>query len=492
MKIQNKLFLILFGFSLLLVTILVFLMQWSIGKGMVDYVNTKEIQALKPVVVKLAAQYKRENSWQGLLGEHDKFRRLISAQLFSSEFPSLRQSPPPERRPFREPKPQNATQTQPPPPDRQDFKGRMPPPNNEGQAHHALLDADGNIVAGIYLNHLKYSKTAIMVNNTVVGFLAVSKRNHLTQGYELDFIEQQHEYLWIIALITMTLVALLTLPLARHVVEPIKLIIHGMHRLTLGDYQQPIDLKRQDELGQLSRDYNELAQTLNANDTARKRWLANISHELRTPVAILRGELEAMLDQVRPITRNNIASANDEVKHLQRLIDDLNLLTSADIGGMHFRKQHEELTGLIQCELEKYRSYLADAGIALNFVHSEQEIIIYGDKTRLCQLFENIINNCVKYSSASQLNISLNLENFNDASTAIIKFEDNGNGVDDIHLMHLFEHLYRVEDSRNRKTGGSGLGLSICRHIVQGHQGEIIAEQSSLGGLAIIIKLPIE
>lgn len=493
MKIQNKLFLILFGFSLLLVTILVFLMQWSIGKGMVDYVNTKEIEALKPVVAKLVKQYKKENSWQAMLGEHEKFRRLISAQLFSSEFPSKRQNPPPERRPFREPQPNNTKQAQPPPPDREGFdRKRMPPPSDEGQAHHALLDADENIVVGKYLENLKYSKTAIMVDNTVVGFLAVSKRNHLTQGYELDFIEQQYEYLWIIALIAMTLVALFTLPLARHVVEPIKLITRGMHRLTQGDYQKPINLKRQDELGELSKDYNELAFTLAANDAARKRWLANISHELRTPVAILRGELEAMLDEVRPITRGNIASANDEVKHLQRLINDLSLLTSADIGGMHFRKQHEELTTLIQCELEKYRSYLADAGIALNFDHSGQEIIIYGDKTRLCQLFENIINNCVKYSSASRLNISLNLENINDASTAIIKFEDNGNGVDDIHLIHLFEHLYRVEDSRNRKTGGSGLGLSICRHIVQGHQGEIIAEQSSLGGLAIIIKLPIE
>lgn len=492
MKIQNKLFLILFGFSLLLVTILVFLMQWSIGKGMVDYVNTKEIEALKPVVVKLAAQYKKEDSWQGMLGEHEKFRRLISAQLFSSEFPSKRQGPPPEHRPFRGPEPKLMSSPQSPASERQDFDIRMPPPNVEGQAHHALLDADETIVVGKYLKNLTYSKTAIIVDNAVVGFLAVSKRNHLTQGYELDFIQQQHQYLWIIALISMSLVALLTLPLARHVVEPIKLITRGMHKLTQGDYLQTIDLKRQDELGELSRDYNELAKTLAANDTARKRWLANISHELRTPVAILRGELEAMLDEVRPLTKNNVSSANDEVKHLQRLIDDLNLLTSADIGGMRYRKQPEELIGLIQSELEKYRSYLADAGIKLQFDNNEQEIAIYADKTRLCQLFENIIHNCVKYSSASLLNISVHLEHINIRPMVEIKFEDNGSGVNNEHLAHLFEHLYRVENSRNRKTGGSGLGLSICRHIVLAHQGEITAEHSTLGGLAIIITLPLE
>lgn len=492
MKIQNKLFLILFGFSLLLVTIMVFLMQWSIGKGMVDYVNTKEIEALKPVVEKLASQYKEQKSWESLLGQHGKFRRLIAAQLLSSEFPSQHQAPPPEHRPFRGPQPNNKLQNKNSPPNRQAYERRMPPPSNDGQAHHALLDANENIVVGKYLKNLKYSKTAIMVNGAVVGFLAVSKRNHLTQGYELDFIEQQYEYLWIIAIISMSLVVLITLPLARHVVEPIKLIAHGMHWLAQGNYQQPINLKRRDELGELSRDYNELAFTLAANDAARKRWLANISHELRTPVAILRGELEAMLDEVRPITRNNIASANDEVKHLQRLINDLSLLTSADIGGMHFRKQHEELTSLVESELEKYRSYLADAGIKLSFTCTEQDVAIYGDKTRLCQLFENIINNCVKYSSASQLSISISVEDNLDVPTAIIKFEDNGTGVDEVHLMHLFEHLYRVDNSRNRKTGGSGLGLSICRHIVQGHQGDIYAEKSLLGGLAIIIKLPIE
>lgn len=493
MKIQNKLFLILFGFSLLLVTILVFLMQWSIGKGMIDYVNTKEVEALKPVVVALAKEYEIDNSWQSFAGQHNKFHRIISAQLIASNFSSKQNNRHPEQRPFRRPPPLRKSMEENNQPLRDGrLERRAPPPSQENAADYALLDSDKNIVAGRYIDGMEYSKTKIVIKEVTVGYFAVSKRNQLTHGYEVDFIEQQQYYLWIIALSAMVLVALVTLPLARHVVEPIKLIARGMHKLTQGDYQQSIDLKRQDELGELSRDYNELALTLAANETARKRWLANISHELRTPVAILRGELEAMLDEVRPITRNNIASANDEVKHLQRLIDDLNLLTSADIGGMRYRKRHEELIDLMQSELEKYRSYLADAGIELSFESNEQAIAIYGDKTRLCQLFENIINNCVKYSSASLLNIGLRIENNNNSPIVLIKFEDNGIGVDEVHLTHLFEHLYRVEDSRNRKTGGSGLGLSICRHIVLAHQGEITAEQSPLGGLAIIIKLPLE
>jgi two-component system sensor histidine kinase BaeS len=492
MKIQNKLFMILFGFSLLLVTMLVLLMQWSLGKGMIDYVNTKEIEALNPVVEKLAEEYRKENSWLSMAGQHRKFHNLILAQLRDSDFSEGRIMPPPEQRPFRNPSPKNRLKKS---PKKLPQNHAKPPPRIplEHDARYALQNSDETIIVGKLLKDLNYSQTSIIVDNNIVGFFAVSKRNRLTQGYEVDFIEQQQNYLWLIALLSIILVALVTFPLARHVVEPIKLITRGMHKLTQGNYQQPIHLNRQDELSELSRDYNELALTLAENETARKRWLANISHELRTPVAILRGELEAMLDDVRPMTKENISSSNDEVKHLQRLIDDLSLLTSTDVGGMRYQKQHEELTALMEAEVDKYRSYLADAGIKLSLDIAHQNLDIYCDKTRLCQLFENVINNSIKYSSATEFKISLSIDNASasDKSTALMTFEDNGVGVESVHLDNLFEHLYRVDDSRNRTMGGSGLGLAICRHIVIAHQGEISAEQATLGGLAIIIKLPI-
>ncbi|KGJ86488.1 ATP-binding protein [Colwellia psychrerythraea] len=498
MKIQNKLFVFLFSYSLILVTVLVLLIQWSIGKGMVEYVISKEIDTLKPVLTNLSKEYQKENNWRSMTDNHPRFRQLISEQLTGSDFESKQKKFPPEHRRFNKTEhrpahmPEHMPMHRPPPP--KGF-GKRPPP--ESEAHYALLDIDKKLIVGNYLKTLEYVKTPININNQVIGYFAISKRNQLTQGYEVDFIKQQQHYLWLIGLFVMSLVVLVTLPLARHVVEPIKLITRGMHKLTQGDYQQTIELKRQDELSELSRDYNELALTLAENENARKRWLANISHELRTPVAILRGELEAMLDKVRPITENNIASANDEVKHLQRLIDDLNLLTSADIGGMRYRKQTEELVSLIQSEADKYRGYLADAGIELTLELGSQQSNIYADKNRLFQLFENIINNAIKYSSATQFHISITFEKStknvaeNILSDVTITLADNGVGVDEVHFIHLFEHLYRVEDSRNRKTGGSGLGLSICRHIVTAHQGEISAQKSNLGGLAVKISLPL-
>jgi len=487
----------LFSFSLILVTVLVSLMQWSIDRGMIEYVISKEVETLKPVLSKLADEYEIDNSWRSMMGKNHKFGQLIHQKLAGNDFEIEKNARPPRKQGFKKPahRPPHLTDRR-PPTSLLDNNNRPPfPPQRE--AHYALLDSKEVLIAGSYPAKLEYTKTPIELNNQVIGFVAISKRNELTQGYEVDFIEQQQKYLWLIALIVMLLVALLTLPLARHIVEPIKLITRGMHKLTQGDYQQSIDLKRQDELSELSRDFNELALTLTKNESARKRWLANISHELRTPVAILRGELEAMLDKVRPLTLNNIASAHDEVKHLQHLIDDLNQLTSADIGGMGYRKHAEELVSLFQNEAGKYRGYLADAGITLLLDLAVDEANIYADKTRLYQLFENIINNCIKYSGASELKVSLTVDKTveqlteNDKGTVTLTIEDNGIGVDETHLAHLFEYLYRVEDSRNRETGGFGLGLSICQHIVIAHQGEINATASSLGGLALIITLPL-
>lgn len=490
MKIHHKLFLIVFGFSLVLVTSLVLLMQWSIGKGMVAYVNTKEIELLTPVVSQLAQEYKTHGSWQFLREDPQQFHRLLftfTKRNFAkgSGFDLALAH---EKPTHHEPKHQKPEHHH-PPPFAKPGPPRPRPPRLMGQ--YVLVDQDNQLIAGFQRQHSQYSRSEINIDNQLVGYLLIAKRNQLTQGYELDFIEQQQDYLLLIALAALFLVAIFTLPLARHLVQPVKKIAQGMHQLTQGNYQHQIQLKRQDELADLIRDYNELALTLSENDSARKRWLANISHELRTPVAILRGELEAMLDKVRPLNLENIQSANHEVKHLQQLIDDLNLLTSADIGGMRYRKQKENLVILINDELSKYQQYLADAGITLKTEIAETRIEVYADKVRLCQLWDNIINNCIKYSQASELHIGLSIEETDGLAQVSMAFIDNGVGVARQHLDKLFDHLYRVEDSRNRTTGGSGLGLTICRHIVDAHQGEILARRSKLGGLEIVIKLPI-
>ncbi|WP_426369896.1 ATP-binding protein [Pseudocolwellia sp. HL-MZ7] len=491
MKIQQKFFLIQCCFSLVLLTTLVLLIQWSIRNGMVDYVNSKEVESLSPVITELSKEYKRSGNWSDFEDNQGRFIRLLQTQLTSDSFVPRHSEPNRNKPPrgLRRPPPSDHFGSEFGPKD--DFPSNSRPPIGVPEVYYALFDVKQNYLVGKYVEDLTYSKVPILVNKEIVGYFAVSKRNRLTEGYELDYIEKQQEYLWVIALVMMLFVVLITLPLARHVVEPIKLIANGMHRLTQGDYKQSIDSRRNDEFGELSRDYNELALTLAENESARKRWLANISHELRTPVAILSLELEAMLDGIRPMTKENITSASDELKHLAKLIDDLHQLTVADVDGMQYSKQNENLTLLLISEQNKYQSYLADAGITLVLDLISDPINIYSDKTRLLQLFENILNNSIKYSEASTVKISSRLLKHEDKALVELTFEDDGVGVDDEHLDHLFEYLYRTDESRNRKTGGAGLGLSICNNIVIAHQGEIVAVRSNLGGLAIKIKLPL-
>ncbi len=509
MKIQNKLFSVFIAFGALLVIAVVGLVQWSIDRGAVEYVNQKEINALQPFMHVLVESYREQGSWDHFYLSGRTFDRLLRQSLAGTEF----KAPPPERGPRaggRTPPPREHSR-----PRKNDRhlatakthdgelkrsfgsektgQNRRSPPLKEHQVSYVLLDVDKKYVVGDYPRDREYSNTPLVLDDKIIGYMAISKRHRLTQGYEFDFVEQQKGNLWYIAFGVMLIVVLITLPFAKHLLAPVRALTQGMHLLAQGKYKSKLTTNRQDEFADLARDFNELAKTLLENDAARKRWLANISHELRTPVAILKGELEAILDGVRSLSLEQIQSAHQEVAHLQRLISDLHALTSADIGGMSYRKNTLNMVSFIKQEVSKLQGYLSRENMHLecHLATDNQELFVFADETRLCQLFENLINNCIKYAKTGSV-VKLTMSMDSGEKMVNIVIEDDGVGVEEQHLPRLFEHLYRVDSSRNRKTGGSGLGLSICAHIVQAHLGQITATKSELGGLAIHINLPLQ
>jgi two-component system sensor histidine kinase BaeS len=481
MKIHNKLFLILFSFTFSIIAGLVVLIQYSIGQGIIDFVNAKEVKALDPLAVKLSKEYARTPSWKKIVDGDEQFLMLVNAQLRDSQFlPATRGVP---QRPFMRDDDRFG------PPGGFGQRERRPPP--EHAAHYALLDENEQRIFGKLFDELKYVKTPIVLNGQTIAYLAVSKRKSLADGYELDFLKQQTNYLWLIALTAGLLTLLLSFLLSRHLVGPVKQIANGMHKLTKGQYSTKLSLERKDELGQLSEDFNTLAFTLAKDEQVRKRWLANISHELRTPMSILLGELEAMLLGIREPNNKNISSANDEALHLKRLIDDLHMLNSAELGGMHYTKQPTDIGLLLNSIEQKYQVLFEQHKINFYLLNSAKHAIVEADKTRILQLLDNILMNAVHYAQCSTISLTASNVEIKSQPYLEMTIEDNGVGVDKAHLSHLFEYLYRVDSARNRQEGGSGLGLSICQHIVKGHQGEITAEKASLGGLAIIIRLPL-
>ena len=501
MRIQNKLFTAILLAGIGLVALMYILMEWTLTRGLVEFINTKEKARIEPLTAVLVERYQARGGWQWIDGRHRLFhnlyRNLSGRNSTRQTQPAVGE--PSERIDDRYPRDRDRggdVDRRPPPSRDGGFRpGRRPPPHHDRRGEGprppqiALFDAHKRFLAGDPNARPHDNWIDILLEDKTIGYLVVPNHERVTEGYELTLLEQQRESYIVISLLLICLTIVVAMPLARNLVQPIKQLAGAMNRLTRGDYETRLKLKRDDELGQLSRDVNELAMTLDKTDTARKRWLADISHELRTPIAVLKGEMEAVIDGVRQPDIKQVESSYQEVQRLQRLVEDLYELSSADIGGMKYRKEPVDLQALLEDEIPLYEQLLAPRDIAINVRVGKKALVVYADADRLYQLFKNILVNSAKYGRESG-EVHLTLERVQD--TAQITFEDDGPGVPEDHLDKLFEHLYRVDDSRNRETGGSGLGLAICRQIVEAHEGTIEARRSALGGLCVIIRLPLQ
>ncbi|MCR8921508.1 ATP-binding protein [Dasania sp. GY-MA-18] len=463
MRIQQKLFLTLLSTCICLVILMFAFMRWSVDRGMLEYVNTREANQLAPILQQLANSYEHYQGWENIPQPRHFFRQLLhqQRQLHGRDHDNK-----PPKEPYDSPKSR--------------------PPNI------AILNAQQQLVFGRYHNSKDYQLLPIRSQQQIVGWLARPQKKFISKGFELAFVEKQTETLALISLLVCALAMLISFPLARHFVNPIRQLTHALHRLTQGDYQNQQDTQhlqqRRDELGGLAQDIHSLAATLNKNEQLRKQWLADTSHELRTPVSILLAEIEAMLDEIRPITKNNLQSLQQETLQLKKLIDDLHTLNSANLGSLHYHKQNTDLCALIQQQCDLHQQSLKQKSIGISCKLPSQAIHCYIDRSRIAQLLDNILANCKHYCPAnSEVLITVRSEQ----QQAIIDIADNGPGVPDEALAHLFDSLYRVEHSRNRSTGGSGLGLAICQRIVAAHDGHIVAKHAAQGGLLIEITLPL-
>lgn len=470
MRIQNKLFLTLLATSILAVAILVMLMQWSVGRGMVDYVNKREVDKLQPAIEDIAKRYGQHNNWQWLQSKPKVLRQIMFENLLYRQHDKRCDDD-----------------------DCHDFKRPSHPPKPGHSRGHRpdiiILDADLNLIVAIKAKARDRTQLAIKWQGKTVGWASIPQYEKISEGFELLFIQQQGKAFWLMSLIVMALAGIITFPLARHFVRPIKQLTDGTNELTKGNYQQQLPIKRNDELGLLARDFNELARTLEQNESSRKRWIADISHELRTPLAILNGEIEAMLDGVRPLSKEGVSSMKEEVTHLSKLVNDLDALTKADIGGLSYRKSDIDLVELVKTKLATFHPIFSEHKLSVSCVNANSPIMLKADSTRINQLLENLFSNTARYTNeGGEIKVSLQ----QDTRNIFLLIEDSVPGVPSEALAHLFDYLYRTEQSRNRESGGSGLGLAICQRIVEGHDGTIKASHSSLGGVAITIQFPIQ
>ncbi|MBL4798677.1 MAG: HAMP domain-containing protein [Oleispira sp.] len=520
MRVQYKLFAITLLASLILVTAMLLLAQWSFDRGLLEHVNKRALQQYNSLSEQLVSHYQQQGNWQALSASRASWMQLqqdAGIDIDPREMQRARQEGSDKSQNHSRPPRDHFSQHRPPPrhvrnerprhfgnrPPRKNEPRDWPPPRKDDKPGPgnkqplALLDVNKEPVVGFLAKpeHRQYLPL-YSVGDKLIGYITYANRDRLMDDYDLDLSAQLSSNLWWIAALMILLSASLALPFSRLLLRPLRPIVESIHTLAKGDFSQRISAVNNDEIGRVAKDINHLAQQLEEIDSSRKNWLANISHELRTPLAVMRGELEAMLDGIRALNKENVASAHQEALHLQRLVEDLYQLTSSELGNndvaqMSYQKQELDFAALVEDNLERFQPLLDKAGLSFSFNnHIEQqggEAWLNGDASRLSQLIHNLVNNSIKYThSPGMLVADLTIKH----EVIIFTLMDSTPSVKEAELEKIFDHLYRAEQSRNRKTGGSGLGLAICKTIAESHGGELSASLSDLGGIKMILCLP--
>lgn len=354
-----------------------------------------------------------------------------------------------------------------------------------------LLDANHQLVQGIQLKDPPDLEYSLELNQQIIGYLGLYQRTGFNESSEdAKFLEKQNRTLFIIALMTLLGSMLVAFLLTRQLVRPIQRLRHSTSELANGNYATRIAELGSDELGQLSSDFNQLAQRLQDHEQARQQWIQDIAHELRTPLSILRGEIESIQDGINQADEQTIYSLHQETLHLQRLVEDLYTLSMSDNGALSYQKTELDLLKVLTDSLDQFEHSFAESGLNLELILPKHtKAILQADEQRLQQLFHNLLKNSLRYTDAPGT-LRIELKTIDDF--AEITLADTAPSVPDEALSHLFERLFRVDSSRNRLTGGAGIGLSICHNIVEAHGGSIQASHSALGGLQITVKLPLK
>ena len=353
-----------------------------------------------------------------------------------------------------------------------------------------LLDTEGEWAGGRRLQSVEPEMLSVAVryNGADIGYLIAPVSTGFEAVLDQTFVENQMRISVWIAILALAFVLPLALYIAARLLAPINGLTAGVNTLTRGEYGAQISVERDDELGQLARDFNKLSGTLQANKTAQQRWISDVSHELRTPVAILEGEISAILDGIRKADTKEIESLGAEVKRLSSLINDLHQLSKSDAGDLSYRMEPVNIKNILEHITYAFRNRMEEAGLSYELSVDRDDAYIFGDESRLIQLFSNLFENSCRYTdSDGKILLSLNCQ----AGLAVIRLSDSSPGVTDEELPQLFDRLYRVEKSRNRASGGSGLGLAICRNIANAHGATLEVSHADLGGLTLTLTMPL-
>lgn len=469
--IFRKLFVSLLLISSIMMVGMALLINNSFQNGLQSYLNQSEVEKVEAMAERITEYYSATVQWQRIERQPQLWQKLLRN---IGEHPV-------NRRPRGE----------------RNSEGHSRPPSKFFQLSTRLnlLDQHGESIVGNPKNlhrnrrNLQLVKVPIIKDEQTLGWLSIVQRETVSGHLAERFLQQQmHNFYWI-ALWAALFSFIVAAVLVRHFLKPLSSLHEAARSLSNGNFDYQIKVRGKDELAELSLAFNLLTKTLKSQKVSREQWLSDISHELRTPIAVLLSEIEAIEDGIRKPEPKYIKSLHTQVLTLTRLVDDLYALSLSDTGVLIDTSQTVDLTNIINNIANQNEVRLADKGIRITRLYDPNQCMqLQADPKSLAQLVGNLFENSYRYTDPDgQLQLSLQQLNNN----VVFTIEDSAPGVPNDALPKLFERLYRVDKSRSRANGGSGLGLSICQNIVSMHGGHIKAQHSALGGLKIEISLPI-
>jgi two-component system, OmpR family, sensor histidine kinase BaeS len=291
-----------------------------------------------------------------------------------------------------------------------------------------------------------------------------------------------------LAVLMAMLAVAVTAALSRRVLRPIATLTAAAKRVGDGDLSLHVPDTGRDELAELARSFNRMADSLRRGEERQRRLVADVAHELRTPLANLRGYLEALADGVLPPSPELFASLHEEAVLQQRIVDDLQDLALAEAGALAYHRTSTDLAELLETCRTAQQAVADAAGVALH-VRADGPVFVWADPDRLRQVIGNLVSNALRATPAGGA-VSLAAPAPVDGWARLV-VRDTGVGIAPEHLPHVFDRFWRADTARGRNTGGSGLGLAIAKQIVTDHGGRTTAASAPDEGTSVEIVLPV-
>jgi signal transduction histidine kinase len=317
----------------------------------------------------------------------------------------------------------------------------------------------------------------------------------LDQDLFVNFRAAFTEAISLAALAATVTAIIASLLISRQVVAPVQAMTAASRRIAEGHYEERVRVtgdvskQEQDELGQLALSFNRMANQLERTETIRRQLIGDVSHELRTPLTTIKGYMEGLMDSLLPASAETYTQIYREADRLERLVNDLQELSRVEAGAFELHRKTTTVKALVDATIERIESQFQEKGVHLAAQILPDLPVIQVDEDRIGQVLLNLVGNALQHTPPGG---KVLIKGIKQPGQVQIEITDTGIGVPAEHLPHLFTRFYRVDKSRSRQAGGSGIGLTIAKHLVEAHGGRIWAESPGIGkGTTFGFALPV-